>query len=511
MVLRISGLASGMDVDTTISQLMKARKVPVDLLAQKKQTLQWQFEGFREMNTKLADFRSSKLSSYRLESTYSAKKSEITGPGASAISAKVTGLSQAGQIMVDVDKLATNAIKQGNLDIRKITNGIPSDFDPSKPLLEQSQKLDGGITDSTFELKVNGTTIKVTPKTQSLNNIISQINSNTKVNAFYDTQTGKLSYTSKETGLSAAIDFSGSEPGLLTNVLKTALDTGSSIPKGEDAIVKINGLATTRSSNTFTVNGVEITLNQPGDLATIAVKTDTDKIVDNIKNFIKDYNDMLKVVQDKVGEPRYKDFAPLTDDQKKDMKDTDIEKWEKMSKSGMLKNDTILNGFVGSMRSISTSKVQNGFDSPNNLNSLGIVTGAYTDKGKLYLNDEVKLRAAIEKNPDAVISLFTARGNDDSDTSDVGLAQRLYDSVNSVIKQISQKVGNVSLDDSTAQGDSLLGKQIYDMSKRIDTGNKKLQKYEDQYYRQFSAMETAMNKYNSQGTYLQNAFSSGNQ
>ena len=58
MVTRISGLASGMDIDTIVKNLMNAERMPLDKLKQNKQTLEWQRDDYRAMNTLLLDFRS---------------------------------------------------------------------------------------------------------------------------------------------------------------------------------------------------------------------------------------------------------------------------------------------------------------------------------------------------------------------------------------------------------------------------------------------------------------------
>ncbi|KOS04347.1 hypothetical protein AM598_01450, partial [Paenibacillus polymyxa] len=62
-------------------------------------------------------------------------------------------------------------------------------------------------------------------------------------------------------------------------------------------------------------------------------------------------NDLLNTFGSKVKEEKYRDYQPLTDEQKKDMKENDITLWEQKAKSGLLKNDNILSSAVSSMRS----------------------------------------------------------------------------------------------------------------------------------------------------------------
>ncbi len=70
--IRLSGLASGIDTETMIKQLMQAERAPVDRLSQKKQTMTWQRDAYREMNRALLDLRSA-ASDMLFSKNYSAK------------------------------------------------------------------------------------------------------------------------------------------------------------------------------------------------------------------------------------------------------------------------------------------------------------------------------------------------------------------------------------------------------------------------------------------------------
>ena len=56
MVTRISGLASGMDIDTIVKGLMDAQRVPLDKLYQKKTYTEWQRDDYRTINTAIEEF-----------------------------------------------------------------------------------------------------------------------------------------------------------------------------------------------------------------------------------------------------------------------------------------------------------------------------------------------------------------------------------------------------------------------------------------------------------------------
>jgi flagellar hook-associated protein 2 len=512
MVQRITGLATGIDTESIIKQLVTAARMPVDKLVQQRMQIQWQRQDYLDMNTKLYDFRNNKLFNFKLEGTLAAKKVDISG-NTDAVSARAMGNAQLGTMTVKVIQLATASQNVG-------TGAITADptFDPNKPLSTEGTKLDPTFDPSSnFSFTINGTTLTFNPATASLNTVISEINKKTNVTAFYDTSTKQISLVSKQAGLTNGPSGDGDKITLSSgDFLEKSLKLlNANSTAAQEAKVEINGLTVTRPSNVFTVNGVELTLKSvspntnPADLttytpSTLTIKTDTDKIVDAIKGFINDYNDMLKTMQDKISEPRYRDYLPLTDEQKKEMKDEDIQAWEEKAKSGLLRNDSILSEAVSSMRLAISAQVANG-SKYNTLSSIGITTGGYQEKGKLYLSDEAKLRQAIEEDPQAVVDLFTANGNGDSDQSDVGIAERIYSALDSAMKNISKKAGTSAI----LNDDSVLGKQMYYLGKQIDDGNERVKQIEDRYYRQFAAMEEAINRMNAQSAQLLSAFGGG--
>ncbi len=506
-LLRIVGLASGLDVDTMVSKLMSAEKIPLNKLNQKLQTLQWQRDDYRSMNSQISDFRSNKLLNYRLEGTYMTMKTSISG-NTSAISATASPAAPKGTTTVQVNTLAVAASKWSVADIRSATDKT---FDPNIALGSQQTKLAGTLSQSVYNININGTQVTINRDTDSLNDVINNINKNTNVSAFYDSQTGKISFTAKQTGLTngstqdqAYITFQD-DGGFLQNVLQidVANNTASDSVQAVNADLVLNGVATTRTSNAFTVNGVSITLlQQGGSASTITTSTDTDQVVQNIKNFISDYNSTLDTVYNKINETHDRNYMPLSDEQKQQMSDNSIQAWEAKAKSGLLHNDSDLSQAYNNMRLDISTPVNTGNSKYTTLSSIGIQTGSYTEHGKLYLTDESKLRAAIENDPQAVASLFTATPSVSSDRSNMGIAQRLNTDLQTSLDYLNQKAGSAF----NYTDNSLIGKDVRSVSQQIDAENQHLTDLQDRYYKQFTALETAMNQYNNQSTYLANAF-----
>ncbi|RKP47251.1 flagellar cap protein FliD [Cohnella endophytica] len=511
--MRISGFSSGMDIDAMVKEMMKAKRIPIDQLGQKKQVLEWQREEYRGINAKIAAFRNNKLFNYNTQSEFSQVKTEVAGEG-NIVSAKGTTSAVAGTTTIKVKSLAESANNVGS-DIRASDTSVPPAkiaIDTSKAIADEDTLKNKVIPASTYTFKINGAQVTVDPSKMSVNDVLSQINGKTNVQAFYDEGTGKVIMTSKDTGGSASITIEDTD-NFLSSVLGVA---NNPLAKGKDASLSINGVDTTRSSNSFSLNGVEITLQGVSSSSTvITTSKNVDKIVDDIKSFINDYNELLKMLQDKVGETRYRKYAPLTDDQRSAMKESEITQWEAKAKSGLLANDTILTKTISDMRMSLMTKVNTG-SSIKQMTNIGLETGPYYEGGKLYLKDENKLREALEKDPKAVMALFTSNPDPVSDpnnpgkkilpeTENVGIFQRLYGNFKTALDAMSERAGtnaySTSLTD-TLKTESVLGKGIKGLTDKINDQTARLTIIENRYYRQFGDMEKAMSKFSSQSTSL---------
>ncbi|NLY49584.1 MAG: flagellar filament capping protein FliD [Firmicutes bacterium] len=370
-------------------------------------------------------------------------------------------------------------------------------------------KYDYGFSFSINDLQVNTeqATLTFDPARASLNDLISLVNRNQTagVTMAYDASSGRVLLTAKATGENSAISLTGK---LLTETLALPV-----LSAGKNAEFTINGvLTTTSSTNTYTINGTTLTFAGEGT-ATITVASNTDAIVDSIKSFVEQYNTTLKTMTDLYYQKRNRDYPPLTEAQKEAMKDDQIEKWEKMARSGMLANDTTLGSAIFSLRQLISSVVEgqpisiiNGKEvTLNTLGSIGIGTSNWWRQGQLTVNEE-KLRQAVEADPEAVMRLFTNPNATGSltDTSDPksGLAVRLYNTVNNSIKTITDTAGT----SADLADNSYISKRIRDIDKRAYELQRRLDDKLVQYYNQFTRLEQAINRMNAQSMYLMSMF-----
>jgi flagellar hook-associated protein 2 len=493
---RITGLASGMDIDAMVKKLMTAERIPLDKITANKQKLSWKQDAVRTLNVSLQTFNTG-TQAMRLQSTFGMFTS--TSTDATVVTGKGTGsgsdaVAQFSNITMLATTASTSTSNAGGLDGDPLTK-----IDPTA-LMSTSLGLPAGST--TFSLNAlqkdgtyKATTVTYDPSVDSLDAVLTRLNnSGAGVTAFYDSGSDKVVLSNNTTGKGTGV--AGTESLQLTSgTFFTRLGL-STVDNGTNAAFDINGITTTRQSNTVSINGNEYTLLKATASAipvNVEIKRDADGIVTKVKDFIEKYNTMLDTLNTKSNEATYRDYQPLTDDQKTAMKDADILAWETKAKSGNLSNDTNLQQAIYGFRSDIYSTV-NGLPTGvlNQLTALGITTDAYQNGGKLVLTDETKLRAAISQSPDQVTALFT--NHDTTDPTKDGLAWKLYSRANATISKFTTVAGT----SNSVYDNSQISKSITSLNTDIDNFNIKLQAKETRYYAKFTAMETAIAQLTSQ-------------
>ncbi len=622
---RITGLASGLDTEQMVKDLMRVERLPLTKLQQQKQLAEWRQEAYRDFTNTLRGFKEkffdiTKQTSYLLsENAYkvynavsskdeyvsvkgssksetgshivkvlqlaTADKAESSGTVSKAIVGNVTKTNLSGEsIIVNLDgisreidlhdyenlsdlignsanglqKLLDDAFGEGKIIASEVSGklqlktqngatnlqviygtkgteglealGIP--FGTSNRIrtgstlvgldnmlkgafnFDKSGKVSFSINGESFTFSQNDTMTKV----------MDTINNNSKANVIirYDETTDKFSITAKQTGAGDNIRISNT-----SGTFFAAIDIDVNNPiqaknQGVDAKAVINGTEITRSTNTFTVNGLEYTLKkahteeQTGE--TITVEQNADAVVNNIKTFVEEYNKLIDKFSATLSEKYNRSFLPLSEDQKEELTEDEIEKWEKQAKTGILRNDPILSKIQSDMRMALIDKVDGVGIS---LSSIGITSKTYQDKGKLYI-DEEKLTSAIREKPDEVMNLFNKTSETvpsytrnltgterSSRYQEQGLFKRLSDIIEdniSTLRDNNNRKG-ILLEKAGIEGDltefrSRLSEDISSYDERISELLTKLLAKEENYYNQFSQLETYMNRMNSQMNWL---------
>ena len=120
--MRISGLASGMDTEKMIRDMMSAHRIPLNKITQKKQYLEWQLDNYRATNRQLFDFSKKTFDTMILSTSFSAKTVNISAPNDVAIRNMGSTSDFSGSIKVD--QLAKSATLQSGESIEFVEKAI---------------------------------------------------------------------------------------------------------------------------------------------------------------------------------------------------------------------------------------------------------------------------------------------------------------------------------------------------------------------------------------------------
>ena len=525
MANRINGVMSGWDTESMVKAMVSHQQNQIDRLGQKNQIYTWQRTKYTELYKKIDAFRNNSLYNYKLDNTTKVKTATSTNE--SLVTAKATADAINGTHTVTVHRLATGAQTGSQGPMR--SNGDKASI--------AKQFIDGNgdpLYANSFTLKLNGKEIAVDPANESMNDLVKKINeSGAGVKATYDANIDRLFISAEGTGADAKVDFTATDDvdGLkfLKDTLQMPLVTQEDVDNdttgtlvlgdlkaitGQDALLDIDGVTgITQSSNDFTIAGINYSLKEadPTKTTTIEVKSDSEAILQSVKNFVNSYNELLDSLNSVIFEQKYKNFNPLTDQQKEAMTADQIKDWDEKAQSGVLRTDSLLSSITSTMRSTIYSSV-NGISSQmvdgrrvtyNSLFAIGVKTGDYSSNGKLEI-DEDKLRAAIEADPDAVNKIMNGGSAADGKRTD-GVADKLYDELKKSMDKIDAKAGSSKGDSDIT---SNLAKKIKANATAINNKTTRMNMQMQTYYKQFDAMESLLQQMQSQQDSLANYFSS---
>ncbi|NLW03511.1 MAG: flagellar filament capping protein FliD [Clostridiaceae bacterium] len=432
-----------------------------------------------------------------------------------------------GATRVTVDKPASGA--QSGLEALGLSAGDSNRIKLGDTLENLQDKLNLPLEfneNGEVQFSINGKLITA-KKTETLSKVLDRINNTTEANVTikYDELSDKLTLASKVLGQGDNLiveDIGG-------NFLAAfgLSDDRADRTEGQDARIIINGTQeVVRSTNQFTINGVSYNLKaahpEDSDGEQVTLELDVDKAYENIKSFIDKYNELIDYLNGKLNEKYDRNFPPLTEAQKREMKDSDIENWEKKAKTGLLRNDDIIYRMVNAMRTAMYEPVEG---VSLTMKDIGIGTTSYLDGGRLTI-DEAKLREALRNNPDEVAKLLNGVDPDNktysrtataeqrkSRYSKSGIFQRISDILEDNISIYRDSNGNkgtllekAGIEGDITFNDNLLNDELKNYDKRISALTEKLIAKEEYYYRQFTALERYLAQMNAQSAWLMTQF-----
>ena len=542
----IYGLSgSGIDVDSMVKVGMMTKQNQYDKMYKEEIKNEWMKSAYADLYSEVNTFNQSTLSNYKMSSTTSPMTATSTSEGVATATANADAASMSHT--VTVSKTATNAYLQtGTGGIKRPHTGADSTSIYLKDLLSDADQVDYSTKSDTEKLETalsfkigDGSTTKeisftykdIFESNQTLNDLATKIkNSGLNIQATYDSVNDSFSLYQKSGGskneitlttgsgadnttadgrartLLNSLNFSSVETAddgtqSLKDLVDFSTSNTTSTTAGVDGSVTIDGKTYSTTSSKITVNNVSYTLGGKGT-TTVSVAQDTGKVIENVKQFVTDYNKMIDSLNDKYYEKQYSDYGVLTKSQESAMTQDQITKWNEKAKSGLLYHDSTVGKIISSMREALYTPVESASGKYTTMMSLGITSS--TDQGHITL-DETKLKKALAAEPNCVREIFSnsgdvtnADGTTSTDYDQEGVMNRISDALYKNLKTLKSYAG-----DSTETSDgSTLGTLIENLKTKMSDFKTQMDAYQRALYDKYDAMESAIQQLSVQLGYI---------
>lgn len=541
MPIRMTGMVSGLDTDSIVKELVSAYSTKKEKYEKEQTKLGWKQEIWKDLNKEVNTFYKS-VGNLRFAGGYSTKKttsSDTTKATVSAGSNAVTG----------TQKLHVLSTAQSGY----LTGGKITASDSSAKVTSSTKLSELGFTEDETALKFiakdkDGKDISADIKLSKDSTISDAVKAlrDVGLNASFDENNGRIFLSSSATGASTDFSLKSDGSDASKNLLNTlALNTDASEVTetskratkidGSDAAIVLNGVVYTSSSNNFSINGLSISVNAVTDSVdlskaktngsldadkisdmlvntplndseaiSITTSTDTQGIYDKIKDFITSYNNIINKMTKLYNADSAGNYEPLTDDEKSEMSDSEIEKWETKIKDSLLRRDSTLSTVMSAMTTaMSGGATVNGktyFLSNFGISTLGYMNAAENEQNAYHIDGDEddentsgntdKLMTALNSDPDTVMDFMKQ------------MATNLY---NAIDKQMTSTTLRSKY---SIYNDKEMTTQYKNYTTTIKEWETKISDKEDYYYKKFSSMESALSKLNSQTSSLSGLFGS---
>jgi len=482
MSITFSGLATGMDTDSIVSQLMELERAPITRIETKKAEATSRIEAYAQFKTTLDDLKTS-VSAMTLTSQI---KSNSVSLSTSAPFTATSANAGSGSYNISVKQLAQ--VQKTIIGADAANNGLASSTDA---LLGTGTftltKLGADPLVTTDDV---ATTITIDSTNNSLVGMAAAINEKSadtgiKATIINDGSTGSP-YHLILTGTDSSTEFSINSNLLAADGLTpVAFGTDATQTQPQDAQqaeVYIDGLKVVSNNNTITsaISGVTLNLNAvseadatktpPYATSLLEIKPDTGTLKEKLTSFVTNYNKVMEWILS-----GYDEFSSTTA-----TTDEDSETEELLG--SVLRGDSTIQGVKRGLQNL-LSSVVNTSGSLHVMSELGITTQL---DGTL-LQDNTKMDAALADNFDGVVGLLAGEGE-----------------VDGMMKKFNYYMLKVT---SGTTGMYALKKSNHDLNiKRIDTQISNMEPRmvarEASLRAQYSTMETLVSGLNSQGSFL---------
>ncbi|HBJ2620842.1 TPA: flagellar filament capping protein FliD [Clostridium botulinum] len=489
--MRITGLATGLDMDEIIKNSMKPYRIKVDQMTQKKDVVEIKQKLYRDVIKDGKEFFNkyfdvAKSDSLLFEKNWSSVS--FTSSDESIVSAKGNGGAIKGNYEVSVTKLAKPASN-------KIT-----DFSTTNSITIMAKDASG-----------KEKTISVSRGTKTDDEFVKELN----------TQLASMEMTAKKSDISGGVIIETKKSGenQSFSISKNGSTPATEIKNGTNAEVKIkNSFGDEKiynpESNSITADGITFTFSDvTASNVKITGKTDTKEIKDKLVGFVNDYNKLMEKLNTLTGTKHERGYDPLTAEQKKEMSESEIKLWNERVEKGQLYRDSDITRIANSMKETMRSLVGG-----TKLETIGIkpVKDYSGPLNGTFTIDEDALTKALEENTEDVMNLFIGKSAPTKEELDkltpeqqvqrkkeTGLLNQLKDTLDKeFMKSTGSLLEKAGYEGSATFTNNTLTKNISNYEKKIKDMEKSFARREQQLYSKYATLETMMNKLNSQQSNL---------
>lgn len=495
--VRIPGLATGLDTDQLVKDMLTGEQNKIDKVYQNQQMVKWQQETYRDITKNVKGFYDKYFNVTSKDYILGSKSfNTITVNSSNNSVITATGSSSASNInyKFDVKKLETST----SMSTSTASNGVTIKKDSSLSELglvnEVTFKISAGESKESKVITIN--------KDDKVSDLINKINESfpEEVKASFSDMTGKLTISSNTTGDNSTLKIIDVEKDVDGNYIDKGTDNALSFlsmvtTKGENSQVTVMDSAgnvikeLNDGKNTFNIDGITYNLNGVGQ-ASLTSTQDITPVVEKLESFINDYNKIMDEIYDLVTQKKSNGYKPLTEAQKKEMTEEEIKNWEKKSKEGMLRNDSELRSFMDDMKSSMLGPFEG---LGKSLSEIGITNvDDYNKPGQIKL-DVDKFTKVLQEN--GVLAEKLTNGVFDK------VKTIMYKYVGSSSSIFAKKAG---IEKTSTDFNNIYSEQIRKQEEQIKKLTTKMKTKEQQLYSKFARLEASMSKLNSQMNYFVN-------
>ena len=360
MTIRITGMNSGLDTESIITELVSAQSAKKNSLVKAQTKLSWKMDAWKTLNSKIYSFYTGTVSDLRFSTAYAKKKTTVSNSSVASVIADANATD--GVQTLKVNKLAKSGYLTG-AELKK-SNGSLASYTSSTKLKDIEGMQLGGDGKISLTLKTGGKSTDISLSGDATIAELTKQLKNAGVNASFDETYQRFFISSTTTGKDADFSLTANDQNgfnalsaLGINVLDTATKSeytrfANMSDSDKAAYIDAQVQAKTESANAaITAAEKTITDNQKLFDEFFEKNTDPELVKDDLQT-----SEQIKTYKEKL--TAYRDG--LKDAPEGETEEAKAEREEKLKAAeATLKSVDTLAGYVSKIESAQQTKADN--------------------------------------------------------------------------------------------------------------------------------------------------------